>query len=155
MTKQRREQQVEKMIYAGLNNIFQSQSDLSLFKFAITVLEGLILLEREEYLKGQEGKGDSGNGSYLRNFKSLRTNSLCISISRSRTGKFKPMLMELINTQREQINELSLLLYRRGLSTRDVSDVMKEFFGESISRNTVNNLASSFLKSEKNGRKDP
>ncbi len=149
MTKQRREQQVEKMIYAGLNNIFQSQSDLSLDKFAITVLEGLMLLEREEYLKGQEGRADSGNGSYLRNFKSLRTNSLCISVPRSRTGKFKPMLLELINAQREQINELSLLLYRKGLSTRDVSDVMKEFFGESISRNTVNNLASSFCEIRK------
>jgi len=144
MTKQKRQQQVEKMIYAGLNNIFQSQHDLSLDKFCITVLEGLMLLEREEYLKGEKGKQDSGNGTYLRNFKSLRTNSLCISIPRSRNGHFKPMLLELINTQREQIGQLSLLLYRKGLSTRDVSDVMQEFFGESISRETVNNLASGF-----------
>ena len=144
MTKQKRETQVEKMIYAGLNNIFQSQDDLGLDKFCITVLEGLMLLEREEYLKGEAGKQDSGNGTYLRNFKSLRTNSLCISIPRSRNGNFKPMLVQLINAQKEQISQLSLLLYRKGLSTRDVSDVMQEFFGESISRETVNNLASSF-----------
>ena len=54
------------------------------------------------------------------------------------------MLLELIKQQREQVNELSLLLYRKGLSTRDVSNVMEEFFGESISRDSVNNLAKSF-----------
>ena len=80
----------------------------------------------------------------MRSFKSLRTNSLQISIPRSRSGKFKPMLIDLINQQREQVNDLSLLLYRKGLSTRDVSDVMAEFFGESISRETINNLAESF-----------
>ena len=39
---------------------------------------------------------------------------------------------------------MSLLLYRKGLSTRDVSKVLDEFFGESISRETVNNLAENF-----------
>ena len=42
------------------------------------------------------------------------------------------------------MNELSLLLYRKGLSTRDVSNVMAEFFGESIGRETISNLAESF-----------
>ena len=66
-----------------------------------------MLLEREEYLKSRKGQGDFGNGSYLRNFKSLRTNSLSISVPRSRNGTFKPMLLDLIKAQREQVNELS------------------------------------------------
>lgn len=144
MTQQTRKKQVEKMIFAGLGNLFESQTDLSLDKFSITVIEGLMLLEREEYLKGEAGRHDSGNGSYIRDFRSLRTNSLQINIPRSRNGKFKPMLLELINTQKEQLNQLSLLLYRKGLSTRDVSDIMEEFFGESISKDSISNLASSF-----------
>ncbi|MEM9738192.1 MAG: hypothetical protein AAF770_03850 [Bacteroidota bacterium] len=44
--------QVEKIIYAGLANLFQTQDNLSLDKFLITVIESLMLLEREEYLKG-------------------------------------------------------------------------------------------------------
>lgn len=146
MLKSTREKQVENLIHAGLNNLYKSQTEFSFDKFAITTLEGLMLLEREEYLKGHEGSNDYGNGSYLRNFKSLRTNSLSISIPRSRSGKFKPMLIELINQQREQVTELSLLLYRKGLSTRDVSDVMLEFFGESISRDSINNMAESFYR---------
>ncbi len=146
MLKETREQQVAKMLQAGISNLFKSQTEFSFDKFAIVTLEGLMLLEREEYLKSAKGKEDYGNGSYLRNFKSLRTNSLSISIPRSRSGQFKPMLIELINQQKEQVAELSLLLYRKGLSTRDVSDVMLEFFGESISRETINNLAESFYE---------
>ena len=112
-----------------------------------------MLLEREEYLKSAKGQEDYGNGSYLKNFKSLRTNSLSISIPRSRSGMFKPMLIELINQQKEQVAELSLLLYRKGWSTRDVSDIMLEFFGESISRDKVNNLAESFYKIRQSWKK--
>ena len=103
-----------------------------------------MLMEREEYLKSKLGQQDAGNGTYLRNFSSLRTNALQIAIPRTRCGKFKPLLLELIHTQKEQLNQLALLLYRKGLSSRDVSQVMEAYFGQSISRETVNNLAESF-----------
>ncbi|MEM9738025.1 MAG: hypothetical protein AAF770_02960 [Bacteroidota bacterium] len=65
--------QVEKMIYAGLANLFQSQNNLSLDKFLITVIESLMLLERERvFKKGQEGRKKTGNGSYMRGFRSLK-----------------------------------------------------------------------------------
>lgn len=144
MKKAIRQANVESMIHASLSNLFQSQDELSFDQFAITTLEGLMLLEREVYLKQGPGTNDAGNGLYLRNFKSLRTNSLQISIPRTRSGKFKPLTLELINKQREQVNQLALLLYRKGLSSRDISTVMAEYFGESISRDTVNNLAESF-----------
>ena len=139
-----RQASVEKMMHACLTNLFYNQSELSFDQFALTTLEGLMLLEREEYLKQGAGKQDAGNGSYLRNFRSLRTNSLQISIPRTRSGSFKPLVLELIHQQREEVNELALLLYRKGLSSRDVSDIMAEYFGESISRETVNNLAEKF-----------
>jgi putative transposase len=144
MLKETRAKQVEKMIHAGLKNIYISQIDCSFDQFAVVTLEGLMLLEREEYLKSHEGNTDAGNGSYLRNFSSIRTNSLSTSIPRSRSGKFKPMLIDLVRQQKDQIAELALLLYSKGLSTREVSDVLNEFFGETMSRTTVNNLPESF-----------
>jgi transposase-like protein len=125
-------------------NLYNSQSDLDFNKFTLITLESLMLLEREEYLKSARGQADSGNGSYLRNFRSLCSNSLSISIPRSRHGIFKPMTLDLINNQKEQVNELALLLYRKGLSTRDVSQVMDEFFGEKISKDSISNMAESF-----------
>ena len=133
------------MIQASLTSLFKSQDSLSLDQFAITTLEALMLLEREEYLKQhQPGVKDYANGAYTRSFNALRNNSLQISIPRSRNGHFKPITLELIKEQKERINDLCLLLYRKGLSTRDVSNIMSEYFGNSISRDTVNNLASSF-----------
>jgi hypothetical protein len=40
-------------------------------QFSIAVMESLVTLEREEYLKGIEGKDGKGNGYYNRSFSSL------------------------------------------------------------------------------------
>ena len=88
-----RHKQIKKTILAGLMNLYSSQSDLDFNKFTLITLESLMLLEREEYLKSARGQADSGNGSYLRNFRSLCSNSLSISIPRSRHGIFKPMTL--------------------------------------------------------------
>ena len=81
MKKDNRKKQVEQMIFAGIENIFRTQDTLSFDEFAIVTLEGLMLLEREEYLKSAHGNEDIGNGVYLRNFKSLRKNSLFLRSS--------------------------------------------------------------------------
>lgn len=144
MKKATRYKQVEQVIMSGLSNLYNSQSVLDFNRFVLITMESLMLLEREEYLKSKNGQDDFGNGSYLRNFRSLCSNSLSISIPRSRNGAFKPLTLELLNQQREQVNELALLLYRKGLSTRDVSQVMDEFFGEKISKDSISNMADSF-----------
>ena len=66
--------------------------------------------EREEYLKSVNGQGDRGNGSYLRNFRSVCNNSLSISIPRSRLGKFKPLTMELISPEKAQGKRISIII---------------------------------------------
>ncbi len=149
MQKETRYKQIEKMIHTALTNLFQAQNELNLNQFTVVILEALMLLEREEYLKSEHGKKDSANGAYTRSFKALRKNSMQINIPRSRNGSFKPLTLELIKQQQAQVNELSLLLYRKGLSTRDVSTILQEFFGESVSRSTVSNLATNFQKIRK------
>ena len=136
--------QTEKMIQTAMNNLFLHQDELNMDQFTLTVLEALMLLEREEYLKNREGEQDSANGSYPRSFKSLSRHGMQINIPRSRNGHFKPIILDLIKQQKEQVNELALLLYRKGISSRDVSYILKDFFGESMSRESVNNLADSF-----------
>ena len=53
MKKDTRKKQVQNMIFAGLKNLFNAQHELRFDKFALTVLEALMLLEREEYLKSK------------------------------------------------------------------------------------------------------
>jgi len=145
MHKITREKRCEDMLFAGMKNLFQSQDVFAMEEFSVKVLEILMLLEREEYLKSADVlPGDKGNGTYERSFKALNRNSLLINIPRTRSGQFKPITIELLNKQQTQVNELALLLYRKGLSSRDVSEIMKDFFGEQMSYETVNNLAESF-----------
>ncbi len=133
MTQQTREKSCEALLMAGIQNLLVSQDVFTLETFTVKVLEILMLLEREAYLKGSQGAHDIGNGSYPRSFKALNKNSLLVNIPRTRSGHFKPMTIELLKMQQEQVNELALLLYRKGLSSRDVSDIMQDFFGEEMS----------------------
>lgn len=150
-----REEKIQKMMHTGIQNIFQTQDVLSFDQFAVTTLEILMLLEREEYLKNQVNGQDIGNGTYLRNFMSLRKNSLQVNIPRTRSGKFKPIVLEMIEVHKEQVNELALILYSKGLSSREVSSVIETYFGESMSRETVNNLAESYHEIRKNWENRP
>ncbi len=144
MRKEKRKLQTEKMIYTAMDNLFKNQNELNFDEFTLVTLQALMLLEREEYLKSHEGEQDSGNGSYPRSFRSLSKNGMQINIPRSRNGHFKPLMLNLIKQQKEQVNKLALLLYRKGNSSRDVSHILSDFFGESMSRETINNLADSF-----------
>ena len=51
MKKETRIKKIEKIIYAGLKNLFQSIDKIKLDEFVVIVLECLMLLERESYLK--------------------------------------------------------------------------------------------------------
>ena len=130
----------------GLKNLRMSLDNFSLEQFVVNSLEMLMELERDEYLQNLKECGfkDKGNGGYPRSFKSLSKNSLMINIPRTRTGEFKPFVLEFLKCNQEQVNELVLTLYRKGLTTRDVSDIMKDFFGTDISFSTVSSLAEKF-----------
>jgi transposase-like protein len=51
----------------------------------------------------------------------------------NRTGNFSPNAIELVKIGQEQMNDLCLTLYRRGMTSRDVSAVISELFGDSVS----------------------
>ena len=138
--------QPSKALLYGLKNLRLSLSGLNLEQFVINTLETLMYMERDEYLAQLKSQGETNkaNGTYPRNFKSLSRNSLIINVPRTRNSDFKPFVLEFLKYNQEQVNDLVLTLYRKGLTTRDVSDVLKNFFGEEISYSQVSNLAESF-----------
>jgi len=149
-----------KLLSSGINHLWDNTKELGIDKFVINTLEILMLLERDEYInnikltKSQKEENnisnisnispDKANGVYNRSFKSLSKNHLTINIPRSRTGNFKPLVIEILKQNQEQINELTLLLYQKGMSSRDISDVLKKIFCEDISYATISNLAEKF-----------
>lgn len=117
-------------------------SDLTMEQFVVKNLETLFGLEREEYL--EKATEDKGNGYYSRSFQSLMKNGIQINIPRTRESGFAPIAIQLFKMNQDQVNELVLTLYKKGMTTRDISDVMTDFFGDSVSHTTVANLAEQF-----------
>ena len=135
-----------------MNHLWSNAKDIGIDRFVINTLEILMLIERDQYLsnlkslrkKDNNVKYDKANGAYKRSFKSLSENNLTINIPRSRSGEFRPLVIEILKQNQEQINDLTLTLYQKGLSTRDISDILKKMFSENISHSTISNLAQKF-----------
>ncbi len=118
-------------------------SNWSMDEFIVSTIESLMTVERGEYLE-KSRNGDKGNGFYTRAFKSLTRNCLTINIPRTRTGIFSPDTLELVKIGQEQINDMCLSLYRKGMTSRDISELIKELFGDSVSATKVTNLSKVF-----------
>lgn len=113
----------------------------------IEVIEMFLKLEREEYLKGADN--DKGNGYYPRAFQGLSEENWQIRIRRSRTGKFKPALIELVKKDEELVRELALDLYKSGLSSRDTAKVLDKYFSKNMSHTKIVELANEYSKVRK------
>jgi transposase-like protein len=134
-----------RILEASLANLRSSFSGWSMDEFVVSTIESLMNVERSEYLEQANG-GDKGNGFYLRAFKTLSRNCLRINVPRSRNGVFSPNALELVKLGQEQINDLCLTLYRKGMTSRDISDLIGELFGDSVSATKINNLSKVFNK---------
>lgn len=69
---------------------------------------------------------------------------MTISIPRTRAGNFSPLTLELIKKSGEDVDDLCLALTRKGMTSRDIADVLQEFFQEKKSHTSINNLAKAF-----------
>lgn len=131
---------------SNLENLRRSLTNLSLDEFIVNTLEGLMKIERSEYLQKAKDPKEKGNGYYERSFKSLRRNSMLINIPRTREKTFSPMTLELIKKNREDVDDLCLLLTKKGMTSRDISQILEEFFEESKSHTSVNKMAKAFYE---------
>jgi putative transposase len=130
------------LIESSLQNLKLGLVDLNWDQFVVSIIEVLMQIERKEYLAavGQ----NKANGYYSRSFKSLLKNRLLINVPRTRNGDFSPTALEIVKLNSDQVNELCLSLYRKGMTSKDVSDLMEELFGESVSKTKIVNLAGEF-----------
>jgi putative transposase len=132
-----------RILETSLKNLKESLTGWSMEEFILSTIESLMNVERSEYLAQARG-GDKGNGFYLRAFKSFSQNCLRINVPRTRTGMFSPNTLELVKLGQEQMDELVLTLYKKGMTSRDISDLVKQLFGDSVSATKVTNLSKIF-----------
>jgi putative transposase len=141
-----KQQKCYKLLDKSLENLFYNQEEFDIAEFNLKILEILMNLERKQYQIELDklGQKDIGNGTYPRNFSCLSDKSLIINVPRTRSGAFSPVLLTLLDNSKETINKLALGLYKKGLSFRDISSLLDEFYGESMSFDRINNIAEEF-----------
>jgi len=132
-----------RFLETSLKNLRESLSSWSMDEFIVSTIESLMAVERGEYLEKLRGS-DKGNGFYLRSFRTLSRSCLRINVPRTRIGAFSPNSLELVKLGQDQMNELCLSLYKKGMTSRDISDLIENMFGNSVSATKITNLAKTF-----------
>lgn len=105
------------------------------------VLNSLMLSERSVFLSNSSN--NKGNGyRYASAFG--HGHQLELKIPRDRLSQFTPTILALFKEQESYLKEVSFKLYTKGLTTRDISDVMETIYGSSYSKSKISDISQSF-----------
>jgi transposase-like protein len=107
-------------------------------------MNSLMYSERDVFLKSQEGT-NKGNG-YREGQVYGRGRQLQLRIPRDRMGQFYPVLLALLRDQDSQLHDLSFMLYSKGLTTRDIGEVLEVIYGKNYSKSTISDINKSFYE---------
>lgn len=143
---------VEKSIKSLRKNL---DKDISMDNFVKSTIETLMTLERDEYLEKVKNPEEKGNGHYTRAMHSLSKNSLLVHIPRTRVGLFSPATLELLKINREKVDQIALSLYKKGMTSNDIEEFLKEVFEENMSPSKISNLTKVFNKFRKAWENSP
>jgi transposase-like protein len=127
--------QVSEAIYSlltekdGLNDVFKM------------TLEGLMKVERQEVVSGDcsnkcNGYRSKNSLGFGKGFK--------LSIPRDRLGVFQPYMLELLKEDENRIKDACFELYSKGLTTKDVGNIIEKLYGKSYSESSITNITKGF-----------
>ena len=107
------------------------------------VINGLMLGERKAFLSSEEKGENKGNG-YRQLLKAGIGSGLELQVPRDRLGVFKPVLLGVLEQQEEKIKDLSFALYGKGLTTRQISEVLTDIYGTNYSKSGISRITTEF-----------
>jgi len=107
------------------------------------MVNGLMLSERKLFLENKEDVKNKGNG-YRKAYRSGIGSKLTLSVPRDRLGVFKPVLLGVLDEQEEQVKNLCFELYGKGLTTRQIEEVVANIYGSSYSKSSISRITTDF-----------
>lgn len=131
LTKKQTEEELSKYLSKenGLNEVLEM------------MLNAMMLSERSEFLSKESN--NKGNG-YRNGFVFGYGSQIELRIPRDRRSEFIPTILALFREQESYLKEVSFQLYSKGLTTRDISDVMETIYGNHYSKSSISNISQSF-----------
>lgn len=96
-------------------------------------------MKSERHLHQQSNPRDYANGFRERKARGFG-NEMVLKVPRTRNGTFYPVLLNVLRNEDEEHRKLIFSLYRRGLTTEQVSDVYEEIYGKDYSKQQISYL---------------
>lgn len=125
------------------------------------MLEALMEEERTAHLGYPKGKPDvlprdnHRNGYYMREYLSSLGLMSDLRVPRDRLTEFVPRLLDLLDRRSTKVNDLALLLYQKGVSQRDVVDIIDQIYEKKLSASTVSSIAKAITSEREAWEKRP
>ncbi len=148
MTKE--QEQIVNLILS--NNELKSGKDVSnIFnELRGKVIQRLLDAEMEEFLgydKSKHGEKENKNrrNGYTSKAKKVKTDTGEISIRppRDREGKFEPQIVKKRQRVLEGFDEIAIAMYAKGMSLKDISEMIQHIYKVELSIETISKLTSS------------
>lgn len=125
-----------------------------LYKYGI---EAVLKAELDEHLyqeKQDELEVNFRNGNSKKTVKSS-IGELALNIPRDRNSTFSPMFVPKHSRMVDNVEDVVIGLYARGMNTRDIEDQIREIYQIEISETTVSNITSRVLEYMKQWQNRP
>ena len=110
-----------------------------------TMLNTLLLAELTEFLSYDKydvsgyNTGNSRNGYYERSLHTIFSN-ITIKIPRDRLGQFQNKLLTPYNRNFGNLEEMIIQLYQKGITTREIADIIEKLYDCYYSPQTISNM---------------
>ena len=122
----------------SLDDVFRSHLETAvndLLKIELTEFLGYDKHSTEGY-----GSGNSRNGFYSREL-DTKYGKLHIAVPRDRNGSFEQHLIPDYSRRMDDLETTIVTLYRKGISTREISDLIEKLYGHHYTPATVSNIS--------------
>ena len=96
-------------------------------------------MKSERNLHKKDNPTDYSNGYRQRKAQGFGK-ELVLQVPRTRSGAFYPVLLGVLRDEDEQHRQLIFSLYKKGLTTEQVSDIYEEVYGKSYSKQQISYL---------------
>jgi len=117
-------------------------------------LNSLMKCERDTFLQSSTQSSNKGNG--YRPVKSHTAyGELQLKVPRDRFGIFQPILLASLREQESLIDELCSELYCKGLTTRQIGEIIQKIYGKNYNANQISSINKSLYEEMENWRNRP
>lgn len=131
-----------------LKEILYSDDNLSNYftKLIKNMMETLLQQELTEFLKYDKysykgrNSGNSRNGYYTRDYETKYGEIKDLNIPRDRNNEFEQQLIRPYSRREGWLETLVIKMYAKGMSTRDIANLIEKLYGSSYSPGTISNI---------------